>query len=608
MSYDNKRRLRSVLISLLDFAIVVLSYGLATLIKYDFNADSALVHTREFIKIIPLIAVYLIIFSVAKINKSLWLFISIKEAIVIILSCIFADIFVYNIGSLIYKVQFSKSISFIACLLIIMGTLGMRIGYRYIRIVNKSNKKTTRCIILGAGSAGNILQKEITINDKYPYKVVGFLDDSPYKQNKHLDGIPVLGTMDDIEKLVKDNKVNILVIAIPSLEKNKLRNILEKCSNIGIRTKIMGVNEVVKQKESTLRDISIEDLLSRGEVRLDNHEIETELKDKVIMITGGGGSIGSELCKQVIRFKPKALICYDFYENNMYELQQKIEIEKRHKLIDENIEILYIIGSVRDEDRLDYVMKKYKPDVVYHAAAHKHVPLVETSPKEAVKNNIMGTYNTLNMCIKHKVKKFILISTDKAVRPTNVMGATKRMCELIVQGYRNNGVTKVGAVRFGNVLGSNGSVVPLFKEQIKNGGPLTVTHKEITRYFMTIPEAVQLVLQAGAYANLGDIFVLDMGKPVKIVTLAEKLIKLSGLEPYKDIDIEFVGLRPGEKMYEELSLGDEVRYKTPNDLIFVNETMDIKLEDVINKIDRLNALMSKSTRKDIRNQIIEIVS
>lgn len=308
-----------------------------------------------------------------------------------------------------------------------------------------------------------------------------------------------------------------------------------------------------------------------------------------------------------MKFNPRQLVCFDIYENNLYNLQQEISILKRKGLVYESIEIIYLIGSVRDEDRLNHIIKKYRPSVLFHAAAHKHVPLMETSPKEAVKNNIFGTYNTLKCCIENEVDRFVLISTDKAVNPTNVMGATKRMCEMIIQAYGENGVTKIGAVRFGNVLGSNGSVIPLFKEQIKSGGPITVTDKNIIRYFMTIPEAAQLVLQAGYYADKGDIFILDMGQPVKILTLAEDLIRLSNLEPYKDIDIIFTGLRPGEKMYEELSLGDEKRYKTDNNLIYVTEPMKISLEDIQNKLMSLKKIINGDKNSDLRREIMKII-
>jgi len=357
-----------------------------------------------------------------------------------------------------------------------------------------------------------------------------------------------------------------------------------------------------------IEDISIEDLLGRGEIKLDQDEVRSYITNKIIAVTGAGGSIGSELCRQIIRFKPKQLIMIDINENALYMLEQEFNRNKVHGKMDGSIDVLSFIASIRDFSAIHQIFKEQKPDVVYHAAAHKHVPLMETRPQEAIKNNVFGTNNVINACIKNEVSRFIMISTDKAVNPTNVMGATKRMTEMILQANGNNGVTKMAAVRFGNVLGSNGSVIPIFKKQIEEGGPVTITDKNIIRYFMTIPEAAQLVLQAGYYADKGEIFVLDMGEPVKILDLAEKMIRLSGYKPYEDIDIVEIGLRPGEKMFEELHLRGEITSKTKNDLIFVNQAIDIRKDSINEYLAALSdALYKEMPAEQWRQMLLEFI-
>ena len=449
-----------------------------------------------------------------------------------------------------------------------------------------------RAIIIGAGDAGSVLAREIAYSERYNSKIVGFVDESDAKQGKIVLGYPVLGRDIDLPEIAKKYDVKEAYVAIPTASQEKIKKILDMCQEAGLHTKIMVYGE--KTNNVSVRDVSIEDLLGRGEVHLDSTQIGSYLTNEVVFVSGAGGSIGSELCRQILKFKPSKLVMFDIYENNLYSLQQEINIKKRSNEINESIEEIYLIGSVRDKVRLDKVMEEYQPSVVFHAAAHKHVPLMEDSPKEAIKNNVFGTYKLVKSSIEHEVDRFILISTDKAVNPTNVMGATKRMCELIVQAMGKNGVTQISAVRFGNVLGSNGSVIPLFKQQIASGGPLTVTHPDIKRYFMTIPEAAQLVLQAGSYAHHGEIFVLDMGKPVKILKLAENLITLSGLRPYEDIKIEFTGLRPGEKMFEELSLNEEDFGRTENKLIFVAKPTPIELPELESKLKKLDNIVQNS--------------
>ena len=368
------------------------------------------------------------------------------------------------------------------------------------------------------------------------------------------------------------------------------------------------LDDSLKPKNIPLHDISIEDLLGRGEVHLDQSEIKSYLTDRIVAVTGAGGSIGSELCRQIVRFKPKKLVMIDINENYLYMLEQEFNRNRTHGLMDKDIEIVSIITSIRDFTALTDVFKKYQPEVVFHAAAHKHVPLMETRPMEAIKNNVFGTNNVIKACIKNKVSRFIMISTDKAVNPTNVMGASKRMTEMILQANGNNGVTKMAAVRFGNVLGSNGSVIPIFKGQIAEGGPVTITDKNIIRYFMTIPEAAQLVLQAGFYADKGEIFVLDMGQPVEILDLAEKMIRLSGYKPYEDIDIVEIGLRPGEKMFEELRLDGETTTRTKNNLIFKNNVMDITMEEINEKLKELSEVINEeASNEKIKECILRLI-
>ncbi|MEG2707423.1 MAG: nucleoside-diphosphate sugar epimerase/dehydratase, partial [Erysipelotrichaceae bacterium] len=409
--------------------------------------------------------------------------------------------------------------------------------------------------------------------------------------------VKVLGIIPDIPELTAKYEIDIIYIAIPSASKEQVRTIYNLCEQTKTNTKVMKqklVSESLVGEKVPVEDISIEDLLGRGEVKLNQQELKSYISGQKILVTGAGGSIGSELCRQILNFNPKLLLMLDINENALYMLEQEFKRNIEHGKLSEDIEIRSYITSIRDREAIDAVMDEIRPDVVYHAAAHKHVPLMETKPKEAIKNNVFGTNNVILSCIEHEVKRFIMISTDKAVNPTNVMGATKRMTELILQSHGNNGVTKLAAVRFGNVLGSNGSVIPIFKKQIAEGGPITLTDKNIIRYFMTIPEAAQLVLQAGFYADKGEIFVLDMGEPVKILDLAEKMIRLSGLEPNEDIEIKEIGLRPGEKMFEELRLDGEETIKTKNDLIFKNLTMPISIEEVDKKLNELKQVVCKS--------------
>ena len=410
------------------------------------------------------------------------------------------------------------------------------------------------------------------------------IDDDKDKQGRVIDGVSIMGSRKDIARLVREKEIDEIYVAIPTAPPEDIKDILKICQGTGCQVKILpGVYQLMNGEVtiSRLRKVEIEDLLGREQVNVNLDEIMGYVKGKVVLVTGGGGSIGSELCRQLAGHKVKQLIIFDIYENNAYEIQQ--ELKRKYP----DLDMVVLIGSVRNTNRLDYLFRTYRPDIVYHAAAHKHVPLMEDSPNEAIKNNVLGTYKAARAAIKYKAQRFILISTDKAVNPTNIMGASKRLCEMVVQMSNQKSSTEFVAVRFGNVLGSNGSVIPLFKQQIESGGPVTVTHKDIIRYFMTIPEAVSLVIQAGAYAKGGEIFVLNMGNPVRILDMAENLIRLSGYEPYKDIDICFTGLRPGEKLYEELLMDEEGLQKTVNDRIFIGKPIDMDYDRFERALQRL---------------------
>ena len=492
---------------------------------------------------------------------------------------------------------------FLSSFIIMLGFVGYRIIIRYIlnsnwpiNFLKKDDKKRKKLLIIGAGNVAKDIINIIKYRLDNEYNIVGIIDDNKNKIGYIISGVKVLGTREKIETICKSNNIDLIFFTIPNIDAKDKKEILEHCRNTKARIKILpSTEDIIKNKNvlENLRDIEIEDILYREPIVLDNKNIEHLIKNNVVLVTGGGGSIGSELCRQIIKFSPKKLLLLDIYENNLYD----IELELKSKY--EDIEIIPIIASIRDVERLDYIFSKYKPYLVFHAAAHKHVPLMENNPLEAIKNNIFGTFNLIEMSDKYAVKKYIQISTDKAVNPTNIMGATKRMCEMMVQAKNKVSNTEYAAVRFGNVLGSNGSVVPLFKKQIAAGGPVTVTHKDITRFFMTIPEAVSLVLQAMTYAKGGEVFVLDMGEPVKIYDLAENLIKLSGLEPNVDINIELVGLRPGEKLYEELLLSDESLRKTKHEKIYIEEPSNITMDDIKSKLNLLSDII-KNENSDIK--------
>ncbi len=460
-------------------------------------------------------------------------------------------------------------------------------------------------MVVGGGDAGFTIIREMKTSDKISYMPLCVIDDDPAKQGTRVCGVPVVGTRDDIEAMVLKYDVAQIFVAMPAVAKQHVSEICEICARTGRRVRILpGVYQILDGTAMTtrMRDINIEDLLGRDPIAVNTREVFGYIENKSILVTGGGGSIGSELCRQIAAHNPKTLTIFDIYENNAYEIE--MELRRNYPYLDLKV----LIGSVRDEKRVSDVFRAVTPDIVFHAAAHKHVPLMEHSPAEAVKNNVFGTYNVAKAARDFEVERFVMISTDKAVNPTNVMGATKRICEMIVQNFAQSGSkTDYVAVRFGNVLGSNGSVIPLFKRQIAEGGPVTVTHKDIIRYFMTIPEAVALVLQAGAYATGGEIFVLDMGEPVKILTLAENLIRLSGYKPYEEINIAFTGLRPGEKLFEELLMDEEGMQKTPNQKIYIGQPIHFDSEELSRILDQMREAAAINDSATLLTLIKELV-
>lgn len=586
----------SILLAVYDIMAVNVSYFLALLFRFDgFFSQIPDYYVRAYVKFIPIYTIMcLVIFYASKMYQSVWQYASFNE---LARTCIGSTVASLLHILLITVIYYRMPISYYlwgSCFQMIL-LVAARFSYRFLLLEIRrvrSSDGSHNVMVIGAGGAGQTIIRSIVRNRLSGDKVVCIIDDNPNKWNRYIDGIPIVGGRDDIMHFVEKYDIDKIYIAIPSASKENKRDIINICSETNCVLKNLPDFYQYANTDiniGSLRDVSVEDLLGREPLRTDMSDVFEMIKGKTILVTGGGGSIGSELCRQIAAHQPERLIIFDIYENNAYAIQQELR-EKYPEM-----ELTVLIGSVRDSRRLEYVFKKYHPDIVYHAAAHKHVPLMEDSPCEAIKNNVVGTYKTAYAAMINNCKRFVLISTDKAVNPTNIMGASKRLCEMVIQAFdrcvKNGDMSSIStlhihpraaaaepegklrtefvAVRFGNVLGSNGSVVPLFKQQIERGGPLTVTHPDIVRYFMTIPEAVSLVLLAGAYAHGGEIFVLDMGSPVKIDTLARNLIKLSGLVPDVDIKIEYTGLRPGEKLYEEKLMAEEGLKRTPNKLIHI---------------------------------------
>ena len=608
----SNRKIKMTTLVITDFVLILLSYFLGFIFRF-YLSDSTLIQIiasfgSHFGKVILSASIYILIFYIFKQYKSIWTLAGINEIVNGVIAVTLGGV-VSVLISLISKERIPLMVTLLAGIMILILCNGVRVAWRILRRAIMYNEASNpedlkKVLIIGAGSGGALVSNEYKKFPQLKRKVVAFIDDDRQKLGTYVNGVKVYGNREDIIRVAKEKKVDEIIIAIASIKDQVLKELIEKCTEAKIAVKIMpGVAEMIDGKFSInkIRDVDVEDLLGRETIKLDHDGIADYLEGKTVLVTGGGGSIGSELCRQISKFKPKQLIIFDIYENNAYDIQN--ELKRTYP----DLNLVTLIGSVRDRQRIRQIYTRYNPNVVFHAAAHKHVPLMEISPEEAIKNNVVGTFNTAEFANSYGVEKFVLISTDKAVNPTNIMGATKRMCEMIVQAFNKVSDTEFVAVRFGNVLGSNGSVIPLFKKQIAAGGPVTLTHKDITRYFMTIPEASQLVLQAGAYAEGGEIFVLDMGKPVKIYDLAENLIKLSGYEPHRDIKIEVTGLRPGEKLYEELLMNEEGLTETKHEKIFIGKPGDFEIDDIAQKTEELLKYATKGSKIRLKKQLKMVV-
>lgn len=601
---------RIIALLILDVISVFAASAAALLIRFEFSFQAI---ERSYLEryeriMIPGVLLTLLFYFIWKLYKSVWRYASANELINIFLatSCSAAALCLYSYftGNVM-----PKSFYILFWFLLIGMTSCVRFGYRILRVFQNKRRSVlerrvgVNVMVIGAGAAGNMILREIESSQYLNMFVKCIIDDNDGCHGKIMRGVPVAGGRDMILEAVRNYSIDEIIFAIPSASPQTRKEILDICKESGCKLRSLpGMYQLVNGEVSVskLKEVEVEDLLGREPIQINTEEVLDFLNGRTVLVTGGGGSIGSELCRQIASHSPRQLIIVDIYENNAYEIQQEL-LRSYPKL-----NLVVLIASVRNTNRMDGIFNTYRPDIVYHAAAHKHVPLMEVSPNEAVKNNVMGTYKTAKAAIRYGTKKFVMISTDKAVNPTNIMGATKRICEMLVQMMNRKSDTNFVAVRFGNVLGSNGSVIPLFKKQIAEGGPVTVTHPDIIRYFMTIPEAVSLVLQAGAYAGGGEIYVLDMGKPVKILDLATNLIKLSGYRPNEDIEIKFTGLRPGEKMYEELLMSEEGLKKTANSQIFIGKPIEFDEEKFEEQLDELISAAKEETA-DIRQRIRKIV-
>ena len=600
------KKSKRVILLLSDIAVIILSYYLVMLFQYASHTEII----ETFIKLPLVVFIYVVSLIIFKMYSCIWLNAGVFEfkqtVISTIISCIITTVVMMIIPNGI-----SVLTNILAGILIAGMITALRMSLKvitraFIYTVSEKIDGKYKVLIIGAGDCASAIMNEIRKEKSSEYNIVGIIDDNKSKINSYLNGVKILGDRDDISEIVERENIDVILFAIAKIDGEEKSKILDICSNTKAKVKVIpGYYQLLEEGISfnKMRDVDLKDLIGREEVKLDKQGIEEYIKDKVVLVTGGGGSIGSELCRQIAKFNPKLLLILDIYENNVYDIQNELSYNepKLNKKV--------IIASVRDKYRLNQIISAYRPSIIFHAAAHKHVPLMEDNPGEAIKNNVLGTLNMAELASQYKVEKFVLISTDKAVNPTNVMGASKRLCEMIVQATNNErgNKTEFVAVRFGNVLGSNGSVIPLFKRQIKNGGPVTLTHKDITRYFMLIPEAAQLVLQAGAYAKGGEIFVLDMGKAVKIYDLAENLIRLSGYKPNEDIKIKITGLRPGEKLYEELLMNNDELRKTAHNKIFIDKPGTISLIKLRKQIDDLIFVTKLGNKNMLIDKLKEIV-
>lgn len=590
---------RAFVFGFLDIVACVVTSFMGLWLRFDFSVSAIPEqYWRRALYFLPIyIVITLICFWANRLYKYMWSVAGLWEMFSIFFGVTFATIF-QVCGFHILGWNMPRSFYLLTYLILMISVILNRYSYRILRSWEanwhnyKNRNKFKRILIVGAGAAGSVILNEIKSSDRLYGDVLCFVDDNKQKQGRIINGIPIEGGREDIPKLVEQYGIDEIYIALPSAKTKDRRDIINICQETGAKVKTLpAIYQLVNGEVSVskLREVQVEDLLGRDQIQYNVDEVAAYIKDKVVLVTGGGGSIGSELCRQIIKQDPKMLVVLDIYENTAYDLQQELKYHYPDK------DMRFVIGSVRDLHRLDVIFEKYHPQLVFHAAAHKHVPLMEHSPNEAIKNNVFGTYNVALTAEKYEVEKFVLISTDKAVNPTNIMGASKRICEMIIQTMAKYSKTTFVAVRFGNVLGSHGSVIPLFEKQIKAGGPVTVTHPDIIRFFMTIPEAVGLVLQAGAYAKGGEIFVLDMGEPMKILDLAKNMIRMSGYIPDEDIKIEFTGLRPGEKLYEEVLMDEEGLTDTANEMIHIGKPIALNEEVFFDQLRELR----EATRKDL---------
>ena len=599
---------RMMILALVDIATMIMNSYLALILRHEGHyswIDDKYINSIQSYMIINIVTT-LIIFIILNLYNNVWSFIGVHEELMIVAACTLSTAF-QGLGMEVFMLEVPRSYYVFYLFLMVTTTTITRFSYRILATVKhglKRNRgKIVNTLVIGAGEAGSVIVQEIKSSKYLNRNVVGIIDDNPSKKGKYLHGIKILGNRNDVKHLAEKYDVQEIILAIPSASAKDTRDILKICNETECKLKVLpGMYQLITEEVSVskLKEVSIEDLLGRDTINIDVESVCNHVNNQVVMITGGGGSIGSELCRQIAAHNPKLLIIFDIYENTTYDIQQ--ELIKKYP----SLKLETLIGSVRNTNRIESVIERYRPNIIYHAAAHKHVPLMEDSPNEAIKNNVFGTYKTARAADKYGVKRFVLISTDKAVNPTNIMGASKRICEMIIQTFSRYSATEYVAVRFGNVLGSNGSVIPLFKKQIAEGGPVTVTHPDIIRYFMTIPEAVSLVLEAGANAKGGEIFVLDMGEPVKIADLAKNLIRLSGYKLGEDIEIKYTGLRPGEKLYEELLTKEEGLKKTANALIFVGKPLEF---DEVHFLSKLKELEEKANSEsyEIKELVADIV-
>ena len=605
-----KKRIRVSLLLCYDIgAILISEYG-ALLIRFEFRPSlikevflESMLH-YSFINVLCT----LLIFSLFSLYESLWRYASVTELLNTVLACVLSSM-VQVVGMYMLQYRMPRSYFILYLLILLPLMVAGRFSYRFLRIMKQRMytdhlEQPIITMVIGAGDAGTLIIKEMQSSYHLKNKVVCVIDDNPQKKGTRILGLPIVGGRDKIPYAVKKYKIQEIVVAIPTIVPKDKKELLEICKETGCKLRILpGMYQLINEEVSIskLREVEIEDLLGREPVRVDMDSVLGYVQGKRVLITGGGGSIGSELCRQIAGHNPAQLIIVDIYENSVYDIQQELKMKYP------NLNLVVLIGSVRNTHRINTIFQTYRPELVYHAAAHKHVPLMETSPNEAIKNNVFGTLNTARAAEENGCKRFILISTDKAVNPTNIMGASKRICEMIIQALDKTAKTEFVAVRFGNVLGSNGSVIPLFRKQIEKGGPVTVTDKNIIRYFMTIPEAVSLVIQAGAFARGGEIFVLDMGEPVKIDDLARNLIKLSGFRPDVDIKIKYTGLRPGEKLYEELLMDEEGLKKTAHEKIYIGKPIEFEVDDFMEQLKKLKEEAYKDEGY-IRKTVKELVN